>query len=206
MTEPLLGLAGVVLLGLAIIALFLRPRRSKGRVVDAGLATGAGLLGLAIGLVVADRVHPPAAVLAASNQPASPSQPGSVSQPTPPAAGYVESRLSLQFPIDDEYPTGAGEANVSDWYAFRNSISYTPPAEEKTGKPPDQMLKLLTDVSWSWLIVVAFDRPTQYSRIDVTFTGGQLPYYQIARQNPHYAIIHVQGRIPAGQMDIVASE
>ena len=42
--------------------------------------------------------------------------------------------------------------------------------------------------------------------IDVTFTGGQLPYYQIARQNPHYAIIHVQGRIPAGQMDIVTSE
>jgi hypothetical protein len=51
-----------------------------------------------------------------------------------------------------------------------------------------------------------FDQPTQYSRIDVTFTGGQLPYYQIARQNPRYAIIHVQGRIPAGQMDIVTSE
>ena len=108
--------------------------------------------------------------------------------------------------MDDEYPTGAGEANVADWYAFRNSISYTPPADEKTGKPPDQMLKLLADVSWSWLIVVAFDHPTQYSRIDVTLTGGQLPYYQIARQNPRYAIIHVQGRIPAGQMDIVARE
>ena len=65
MTEPALGIAGVVLLALAIVALFLRPRRSKGRMVDAGLAAGAGLLGLAIGLVVADRVHPPAGVLAA---------------------------------------------------------------------------------------------------------------------------------------------
>jgi hypothetical protein len=199
-TEPALGIAGVVLLGLAIVALFLRPRRSKGRMVDAGLAAGAGLLGLAIGLVVADRVHRPAGVLGASTQPAAPAQ------PVPSSAGYVESRLSLQFPIDDEYPTGAGEANVADWYTFRNSISYTPPADDKTGKPSDQMLKLLTDVSWSWLIVVAFDRPTQYSRIDVTFTGGQLPYYQIARQNPHYAVIHVQGRIPAGQMDIITSE
>jgi hypothetical protein len=145
-------------------------------------------------LVVADRVHPPAGVLAAPALPAVPS------------TGYVESRLSLQFPADDEYPTGSGEANVADWYALRNSISYTPPSDEKTGKPPDQMLKLLTDVSWSWLIVVAFDHPTQYSRIDITFTGGELPYYQIARQNPRYAIIHVHGRIPAGQMEIVASE
>jgi hypothetical protein len=194
MTEPVLGIAGAVLLALAIVALFLRPLRSRGGFVDVGLAIGAGLLGLAIGLVVADRVQRPSAVLAAAPQPAAP------------ATRYVESRLSLQFPIDDEYPTGSGEANVADWYASRNSISYTPGADDKTGKPQDQMLKLLTDVSWSWLIVVAFDQPTQYSRIDVTFTGGQLPYYQIARQNPHYAIIHVQGRIPAGQMDIVTSE
>src|SRR5207249_6793326 len=94
MTEPALGIAGVVLLALAIVALFLRPRRSKGRMVDAGLAAGAGLLGLAIGLVIADRVHRPVAVLTAPTQPAAP------------ATGYVESRLSLQFPIDDEYPTG----------------------------------------------------------------------------------------------------
>ena len=123
-----------------------------------------------------------------------------------PSTRYVESRLSLQFPSGDEYPTGSGEANVADWYAFRNSINYTPPADEKTAKPPDQTLKLLTDVSWSWLIVVAFDQPTQYSRVNVTFSGGELPYYQITRQNSRYAIIHVQGRIPAGQMDIVTSE
>jgi hypothetical protein len=111
------GIAGVILLGLAIVALFLRPRRSKGRMVDAGLAVGAGLLGLAIGLVVADRVHRPAGVLAASTQPTA------LSQSATPSASHVESRLSLQFPIDDEYPTGSGEANVADWYAFRNSIS-----------------------------------------------------------------------------------
>jgi hypothetical protein len=193
MTEPALGIAGVVLLALAIAALFLRPRRSRGRFVDAGLAIGAGLLGLAIGLVVAERVQRPAVVAMAAPE-------------QPPAARYVESRLSLQFPIDDEYPIGSGEANVADWYAFRNSISYTPGAEEKTGKTQDQMLKLLADVSWSWLIVVAFDQPTRYSRIEVGFTGGQLPYYQIVRQDPHYAVIHVQGRIPPGQMDIATRE
>jgi hypothetical protein len=193
MTEPALGIAGVVLLALAIAALFLRPRRSRGRFVDAGLAVGAGLLGLAIGLVVAERVQRPAVVAV-------------VAPEQPPAVRYVESRLSLQFPIDDEYPIGSGEANVADWYAFRNSISYTPGAEEKTGKTQDQMLKLLADVSWSWLIVVAFDQPTRYSRIEVGFTGGQLPYYQIVRQDPHYAVIHVQGRIPPGQMDIATRE
>ena len=193
MTEPALGIAGVVLLALAIAALFLRPRRSRGRFVDAGLAIGAGLLGLAIGLVVAERVQRPAVVAMAAPE-------------QPPAARYVESRLSLQFPIDDEYPIGSGEANVADWYAFRNSISYTPGAEDKTGKTQDQMLKLLADVSWSWLIVVAFDQPTRYSRIEVGFTGGQLPYYQIVRQDPHYAVIHVQGRIPPGQMDIATRE
>jgi hypothetical protein len=200
MTEPVLGIAGAVLLALAIAALFLRPRRSRGGFVDAGLAIGAGLLGLAIGLVVSDRVHRPSAELAALPQPSA------FPQPAAPSTRYVESRLSLQFPIDDEYPTGSGEANVADWYAFRNSISYVPSADDKTVKPQDQMLKLMADVSWSWLIVVVFDQPTQYSRIDVTFTGGQLPYFQIARQNPRYAIIHVQGRIPAGQMDIVTSE
>jgi hypothetical protein len=193
MTEPALGIAGVVLLALAIAALFLRPRRSRGRFVDAGLAIGAGLLGLAIGLVVAERVQRPAVV-------------GMAAPEQPPAARYVEGRLSLQFPIDDEYPIGSGDANVADWYAFRNSISYTPGAEEKTGKTQDQMLKLLADVSWSWLIVVAFDQPTRYSRIEVAFTGGQLPYYQIVRQDPHYAVIHVQGRIPPGQMDIATRE
>ena len=197
MTEPALGIAGVVLLALAIAALFLRPRRSRGRFVDAGLAIGAGLLGLAIGLVVAERVQRPAVVAVAATQPPAPS---------PPAPRNLESRLSLQFPIDDEYPIGSGGANVADWYAFRNSISYTPGAEEKTGKTQDQMLKLLADVSWSWLIVVAFDQPTRYSRIEVGFTGGQLPYYQIVRQDPHYAVIHVQGRIPAGQMDIATRE
>jgi hypothetical protein len=201
MTEPVIGIAGAVLLVLAITALFLRPRRSRGRVVDIGLAVGTGLLGLAIGLVVAERVNGPAIVaLAAPEQP-----------PDPPQAAtqgprYVETRLSLQFPIDDEYPSGSEGANVADWYAFRNSISYAPGPGEKTDKAQDQKLKLLADVSWSWLIVIAFDQPTRYSRLNVSFTGGELPYFQIARQDPHYAVIHVQGRIPAGQMEITTSE
>jgi hypothetical protein len=200
MTEPVLGIAGAVLLVLAITALFLRPRRSRGRVVDIGLAVGAGLLGLAIGLVVAERVNGSAILAVATPEPAAPPQ------PAPEGPRYIETRLSLQFPIDDEYPTGSDGANVADWYAFRNSISYVPGAGEKTDKAQDQKLKLLADVSWSWLIVIAFDQPTRYSRINVSFTGGELPYYQIARQDPHYAVIHVQGRIPAGQMEITTSE
>jgi hypothetical protein len=200
MTEPVLGIAGAVLLVLAITALFRRPRRSRGRVVDIGLAVGAGLLGLAIGLVVAERVNGSAILAVATPEPAAPPQ------PAPEGPRYIETRLSLQFPIDDEYPTGSDGANVADWYAFRNSISYVPGAGEKTDKAQDQKLKLLADVSWSWLIVIAFDQPTRYSRINVSFTGGELPYYQIARQDPHYAVIHVQGRIPAGQMEITTSE
>ncbi|HVH80260.1 MAG TPA: hypothetical protein VM782_12770 [Stellaceae bacterium] len=201
MTEPVLGLAGAVLLALSIAALFLRPRRSRGRVVDIGLAAGAGLLGLAIGLVVAERVRPPAVVAAAA-----PEQPPPAAQPATAAPGYVESRISLQFPIDDEYPIGSDGVNVADWYAFRNSISYSPGANEKLAKPQEQTLKLLADVSWSWLIVIAFEQPTRYGKINVSFTGGELPYYQIARQDPHYAVIHVQGRIPPGQMEITTSE
>jgi hypothetical protein len=200
MAEPVLGIAGAVLLALAITALFLRPRRSRGRVVDIGLAVGAGLLGLAIGLVVAERVNGSAILAVATPESAAPPQ------PAPEGPRYIETRLSLQFPIDDEYPTGSDGANVADWYAFRNSISYVPGAGEKTDKAQDQKLKLLADVSWSWLIVIAFDQPTRYSRINVSFTGGELPYYQIARQDPHYAVIHVQGRIPAGQMEITTSE
>jgi hypothetical protein len=200
MAEPVLGIAGAVLLALAITALFLRPRRSRGRVVDIGLAVGAGLLGLAIGLVVAERVNGSAILAVATPESAAPPQ------PAPEGPRYIETRLSLQFPIDDEYPTGSDGANVADWYAFRNSISYVPAAGEKTDKAQDQKLKLLADVSWSWLIVIAFDQPTRYSRINVSFTGGELPYYQIARQDPHYAVIHVQGRIPAGQMEITTSE
>jgi hypothetical protein len=203
MTEPVLGLVGAVLLALAIAALFLRPRRSRGRVVDIGLAVGAGLLGLAIGLVVAERVQPPAVVAAAAPEQPSPATPA---QPATPAPGYVESRLSLQFPIDDEYPIGSDATNVADWYAFRNSISYSPGANEKLAKAQEQTLKLLADVSWSWLIVIAFEQPTRYGKINVSFTGGELPYYQIARQDPHYAVIHVQGRIPPGQMEITTSE
>jgi hypothetical protein len=199
MSEPAIGIAGAVLLGLAILSLIFGPRRSKGRFVDTGLAVGTGLLGLAIGLVVAEQVHQPSAISAAAAQPGPPPAPAA-------SPGYVESRLSLQFPIDDANPIGSGQTNVADWYAFRNSIAYTPGTEEKTGKSQEEILKLLADVSWSWLIVVAFDRPTHYSRIDVNFTGGELPYYQVERQDPHYAVIHVQGRIPPGQMEIVASE
>ncbi len=188
MTEGALGIAGLALLLLSLVMLALRPRRSRPLVV-AGLAVGAGLLGVAVGLVLADRRQPP---------------PPAAAAPAP--VGYVESRLSLQFPIDDEYPTSSGETNVFDWYALRNSVNYVPAAGEKLGKPQDQLLKLLTDVSWSWLIVVVFDRPTQYNRILVNFAGGQLPFHQVTRQNPRYAVIHVQGRIPAGQMDIATSE
>jgi len=152
------------------------------------------------GLVVAERVNGSAILAVATPEPAAPPQ------PAPEGPRYIETRLSLQFPIDDEYPTGSDGANVADWYAFRNSISYVPAAGEKTDKAQDQKLKLLADVSWSWLIVIAFDQPTRYSRINVSFTGGELPYYQIARQDPHYAVIHVQGRIPAGQMEITTSE
>jgi len=188
MTEGAIGVAGLALLLLSLVMLALRPRRSRPLVV-AGLAIGAGLLGVAVGLVVADRRLPPPTVAAA-----------------PAPVGYVESRLSLQFPIDDEYPTTSAETNVFDWYALRNSINYVPAAGEKLGKPQDQLLNVLTDVSWSWLIVVVFDRPTRYGRIQVSFAGGQLPFYQVTRQNPRYAVIHVQGRIPAGEMDIVTSQ
>jgi hypothetical protein len=197
MTEGALGIAGLALLLLSLAMLALRPRRSRPLVV-AGLAAGAGLLGVAVGLVVADQ-QPPSPTIAAP--------PAVAPQPTTPApVGYVESRLSLQFPIDDEYPTGSAASNVSDWYALRNSINYVPAAGEKLDKPQNQLLKLLTDVSWSWLIVVVFDRPTQYGQLQVSFAGGQLPFYQITRQNPRYAVIHVQGRIPAGEMEITTSQ
>jgi hypothetical protein len=197
MTEGVLGIAGLALLLLSLVMLPLRPRRSRPLVV-AGLAVGAGLLGAVVGLVAADLRPPPPTVAAA---PAVAPQP-----PEPAPIGYVETRLSLQFPIDDEYPSSSATTNVVDWYALRNSINYVPAAGEKLDKPQNQLLKLLTDVSWSWLIVVVFDRPTQYSRIQVHFAGGQLPFYQITRQNPRYAVIHVQGRIPAGEMDITMSE
>jgi hypothetical protein len=196
MIEGVLAIAGLALLLLSLVMLALRPRRSR-PFVEAGLVVGAGLIGIAIGLVVADRQQPPPIAAVA---PAVATQPA-----TPAPVGYIESRLSLQFPIDDEYPISSGETNVFDWYALRNSISYVPAAGEKLDKPQNQLLKLLTDVSWSWLIVVVFDRPTQYSRIQVHFAGGQLPFYQVTRQNPRYAVIHVQGRIPAGEMDITTS-
>jgi hypothetical protein len=198
MTEGALGIAGLVLLLLALMMLALRPRRSR-PLVETGLAIGAGLLGVAAGLVVADRQHPPPPIAAAA-----PAVAPAPAEPAPP--GYVESRLSLQFPIDDEYPTSTAATNVFDWYVLRNSINYVPAAGEKLDKPQNQLLKLLTDVSWSWLIVVVFDRPTQYGRLQVSFAGGQLPFYQITRQNPRYAVIHVQGRIPAGEMDIATSQ
>jgi hypothetical protein len=198
MTEGALGMAGLAFVLLSLVMLALRPRRSRS-FVEAGLAIGAGLLGVAVGLVVADVRQPP--------PPIAPAAPAVAPQPAEPEpAGYVESRLTLQFPIDDEYPSSSAATNVVDWYALRNSINYVPAAGEKLDKPQNQLLKLLTDVSWSWLIVVVFDRPTQYSRIQVNFAGGQLPFYQITRQNPRYAVIHVQGRIPAGEMDITTSE
>src|SRR6266446_2317125 len=174
MMEIALGIAGLALLLLLLVMLALRPRRSR-PVIEAGLALGAGLLGAATGLVVADRRQQPPTVAAA---------PAVAPQPAEPASpGYVESRLALQFPIDDEYPTSSAATNVFDWYALRNSINYVPAAGEKLDKPQDQLLKLLTDVSWSWLIVVVFDRPTRYGRIQVNFAGGQLPFYQVTRQN-----------------------
>jgi len=198
MIETGLGVAGLALLLLSLMMLALRPRRSR-PFVEASLTIGAGLLGIAIGLVVANRHEPPLPIAAAAPTVAPPP-----AEPAPP--GYVESRLSLQFPIDDEYPTSSATSNVFDWYALRNSINYVPAAGEKLDKPQNQLLKLLTDVSWSWLILVVFDRPTQYSRLQVSFAGGQLPFYQITRQNPRYAVIHVQGRIPAGEMEITTNE
>jgi hypothetical protein len=196
MIETGLGVAGLALLLLALMMLALRPRRSR-PFVEAGMAAGGGLLGIAVGLIVADRQQQPAVAAAPAVAPA-PAEPV--------APGYVESRLSLQFPIDDEYPTSSATSNVFDWYALRNSINYVPAAGEKLDKPQNQLLKLLTDVSWSWLILVVFDRPTQYSRLQVSFAGGQLPFYQITRQNPRYAVIHVQGRILAGEMDITTGQ
>src|SRR5260370_22895044 len=77
MTEGALGIAGLALLLLSLVMLALRPRRSRPFVV-AGLAIGAGLLGAAVGLVVADRRLPPptvAAAAAGAPPPAGPASP-----------------------------------------------------------------------------------------------------------------------------------
>ena len=58
MMEIALGIAGLALLLLLLVMLALRPRRSR-PVIEAGLALGAGLLGAATGLVVADRRQQP---------------------------------------------------------------------------------------------------------------------------------------------------
>src|SRR5205807_4248000 len=100
MTESALGAAGLALLLLSLVMLALRPRRSR-PFVEAGLALGAGMFGIAVGLVMADRQEPPPPPIAAAPQPAEPAAPG-----------YVESRLSLQFPMDEEYPPGWVGTNV----------------------------------------------------------------------------------------------
>src|SRR5438552_10575707 len=113
MIERALGAAGLVLLIVSVVALMVRPRRSR-RLADIGLAIGAGLLGIAVGLVVAYRPQP------LSTGAAAPAVAPQAAEPAP--VGYVESRLALQFPIDDEYPTSSGATNFFDWYASRNWI------------------------------------------------------------------------------------
>src|SRR2546423_1699761 len=81
-----------------------------------------------------------------------------------------------------------------------------PPAR---GKKPDktqhQKLNLWAVVGWRWLSVPPFAQPPRYSRLNVVSPGGDLPYYQIARQAPLYAVFPGQGRSPAGQMEITTS-
>ena len=120
---------------------------------------------------------------------------------------HVTSRLLLEFPIDDTYPTGAGSTNVSDWYVFHKAIdSGSGNAAEQIGEAAAPMLESPKDANRDRVIVPAFDRPTQYGRINVSFTGGESPLYEIARQISRYAIILVPGPIPAGQMDIATSD
>jgi hypothetical protein len=186
MNERALGIAGLVVVVVALIRWPGLPRWLG----NIGLGVGAALLGVAIGLVVAERTRHPPLVL-------------------PPAASparYVETRLALRFPANDEYPASSSQTNVFDWYAVLNSIRYTPGADEKLNKQQTQMLKLLVDVSWGWLIYINFAEATRYAQIHVDFAGGQLPFYQITRHNARYAVIQVQGHIPAGEMSIFTSE
>ena len=226
MSERAVAILGVVLLLGSAGMLILLPRRSRA-LTAVGLAIGAGLFGAAIGIFAA-RQRPPAAPVGASATEPVPAALSAQPPPTPPAQAssarppptataapspeqpaaprFVETKLSLRFPPGDAPPTISGKANIADWYAYKNAIAYNPGPNEKLNRQQSQMLKLLVDVSWSWLVVLVFDQPTQYAKLNVNFTGGQLPLYQIPEQTAHFAVVHIQGRIPTGQMDISTGE
>jgi hypothetical protein len=195
LSEQAFAAIGFVLLLAALAAAIARPRSSRWS-TGAGLVAGAVLIGIAIGPAL-ERLRQPAPL---SSPAASPS-----AAPARPAL-HVETRLTLHFPGNDEPPTAAAQQNVFDWYAVNNAIKYQPPAGERLGKPQEQMLKLLTEVSWSWLIYIAFDQPTADRRLHLHFVGGELPIYQIPRLTARYAVIHIEGHIPAGDLEISAGD
>jgi hypothetical protein len=112
----------------------------------------------------------------------------------PAEIGAVETKLFLQYPGDGTAPTQlSGEANLHRWYSAENRLYVSYPDEQG-----QMRLKLGINTNLVWI----FERPTTFNQPIITFSGGELPEYEVKDTTQKYVFVSFSNRIPKGILEL----
>ena len=82
--------------------------------------------------------------------------------------------------------------NLFRWYSLVNTVQLDVITPEQHEPRQYNVVNLV------WL----FDKPTTYIQADVTFSGSDLPEYEIKDQSLRSLIVSFKGRLPAGVLTL----
>jgi hypothetical protein len=173
MLDRAIGLLGIALAVITLVAPYRWPKLPSWATLS-GLTVGGFLIGLAIGLIVADRRNDA-------------------------EASEILTDLKLEFFGDQRPPRELHQDNIATWYAIWSPTAIIS-ERDKEGKEVGRQVILPK----TWNIFLTFTKPAAYRQILLSLYDGDLPQYEIKQSNPKFAIIQILGDVPKGLLEINA--
>lgn len=106
--------------------------------------------------------------------------------------------LRLQFFGDNKTPIKSHSENIHYWYSMW-SESKNILMQKSDGQVVHQSL-----IPKTWTIFVTFEKPISFTQMEVSFSAPGFPGHEVKHTNSRFAIIHIQGDVPAGSLEISA--
>ena len=102
--------------------------------------------------------------------------------------------LQISFPAENANPTDRRYDNVSFCYTYHwPATTVEPNKETRPG--------LNITMGEQWFVVIIFNRPVKYNRVNVFFSGN-LPPYEILRNDQRLLLLAAHGALGPGELEI----
>lgn len=104
----------------------------------------------------------------------------------------IPTELVLEFSGSSVPPKELSQKNVFRWYSLINTVQL------EVINPDNHESRRFDIVNLIWI----FDKPTTYIQADVSFSGVDLPEYEIKDQSLRSLIVSFKGQVPRGVLTL----